>query len=293
MMMMMVMVVVVVVVVVVNVSGSGKDMGQAYVNFTRNCMDQIRSKVNDELWILNFFESFPETRVEEIEPSIRETYPSELDLKPNREGLTSPKAFRDKIVEASFKAYEAFPLKYKLTKAISFLDPSVAVLKSTHSERFKSTLEILVANNWIIGVAADHVDQQFNDICSQPELVQKINSCNIEPSPEFSFETHMHPQGGVGVWDIKCLLQKVHQWYTAQIQLLCNFLSERLDHSLHLYQCTCLAHVVKVSGIAGPTQHNPNHNVASETMLKRALNSHQAWATPPSKGVGDIPTGRV
>ncbi|XP_065220918.1 calcium-dependent secretion activator [Planococcus citri] len=39
-----------------NVSGSGKEMGQAYVNFTRNSMDQIRSKVNDELWILNFFE---------------------------------------------------------------------------------------------------------------------------------------------------------------------------------------------------------------------------------------------
>ncbi|XP_074000165.1 calcium-dependent secretion activator 1 isoform X2 [Rhodnius prolixus] len=41
-----------------NVSGSGKDMGQAYVNFTRNSMDQIRSKVNDELWILNFFEQW-------------------------------------------------------------------------------------------------------------------------------------------------------------------------------------------------------------------------------------------
>ncbi|XP_014246144.1 calcium-dependent secretion activator isoform X5 [Cimex lectularius] len=74
-----------------NVSGSGKDMGQAYVNFTRNCMDQIRSKVNDELWILNFFE----------------------------------------------------------------------------------------------------------------------------------------------------------QWYTAQIQMLCNWLSERIDHSLHVCQCTCLAHIVK------------------------------------------------
>ncbi|XP_066582682.1 calcium-dependent secretion activator isoform X2 [Prorops nasuta] len=73
------------------VSGSGKEMGQAYVNFTRNCMDQIRSKVLDELWILNFFE----------------------------------------------------------------------------------------------------------------------------------------------------------QWYTAQIQMLCNWLSERLDHNLHLYQCTCLAHIVK------------------------------------------------
>lgn len=39
-----------------NVSGSGKDMGQAYVNFARNAMDQIRSKITDELWILTFFE---------------------------------------------------------------------------------------------------------------------------------------------------------------------------------------------------------------------------------------------
>ncbi|XP_055703920.1 calcium-dependent secretion activator isoform X12 [Phlebotomus papatasi] len=74
-----------------NVSGSGKDLGQGYVNFTRNNMDQIRGKVNDELWILNIFE----------------------------------------------------------------------------------------------------------------------------------------------------------QWYTAQINMLCNWLSERLDHSLHYYQCTCLAHIVK------------------------------------------------
>lgn len=37
----------------------------------------------------------------------------------------------------------------------------------------------------------------------------------------------------------------LQQWYTAQIQMLCNWLSDRLDHSLHLYQCTCLAHIVK------------------------------------------------
>lgn len=41
-----------------NVSGSGKELGQAYVNFTRNCMDQIRSKVTDDLWIINFFEVY-------------------------------------------------------------------------------------------------------------------------------------------------------------------------------------------------------------------------------------------
>lgn len=30
---------------IANVSGSGKDIGQGYVNFMRNSMDQIRSKV--------------------------------------------------------------------------------------------------------------------------------------------------------------------------------------------------------------------------------------------------------
>ncbi|CAB3258676.1 unnamed protein product [Arctia plantaginis] len=41
---------------IANVSGSGKDIGQGYVNFMRNSMDQIRSKVTDELWILQLFE---------------------------------------------------------------------------------------------------------------------------------------------------------------------------------------------------------------------------------------------
>ncbi|XP_073958559.1 calcium-dependent secretion activator-like [Choristoneura fumiferana] len=43
---------------IANVSGSGKDIGQGYVNFMRNSMDQIRSKVTDELWILQLFEQW-------------------------------------------------------------------------------------------------------------------------------------------------------------------------------------------------------------------------------------------
>ena len=35
-------------------------------------------------------------------------------------------------------------------------------------------------------------------------------------------------------------------WYTAQVQLICSWLSDRLEHSLHYYQCMCLAHIVKV-----------------------------------------------
>lgn len=91
-------------------------MGQAYVSFTRNCMDQIRGKVLDELWILTFFE----------------------------------------------------------------------------------------------------VGDRSNTIhCHE----------NFIPLPVLFFFSQ--------------------QWYAAQIQMLCTWLSERLDHSLHLYQCTCLAHIVK------------------------------------------------
>ena len=36
------------------------------------------------------------------------------------------------------------------------------------------------------------------------------------------------------------------RWYTDQVQMLCTWLTDRLDRSLHPYQCTCLAHIVKV-----------------------------------------------
>ncbi|XP_065559138.1 calcium-dependent secretion activator-like isoform X3 [Artemia franciscana] len=39
-----------------NVSGSGRELGQSYINCMRTAMDTIRSKVNDELWTLNVFE---------------------------------------------------------------------------------------------------------------------------------------------------------------------------------------------------------------------------------------------
>lgn len=36
-------------------------------------------------------------------------------------------------------------------------------------------------------------------------------------------------------------------WYAQQINMLCNWLSERMDHGLHYYQCAALSHIVKVS----------------------------------------------
>ncbi|XP_034139262.1 calcium-dependent secretion activator isoform X2 [Drosophila guanche] len=46
-----------------NVSSSGKDLGQGYVNFLRNNMDQIRGKIGDDLWTLNFFEQWYKQQV--------------------------------------------------------------------------------------------------------------------------------------------------------------------------------------------------------------------------------------
>lgn len=48
------------------------------------------------------------------------------------------------------------------------------------------------------------------------------------------------------VTDELWILNFFEQWYTAQINMLCNWLSERLDHTLHPHQCTCLAHIIKV-----------------------------------------------
>lgn len=49
------------------------------------------------------------------------------------------------------------------------------------------------------------------------------------------------------VTDELWILNFFEQWYTGQMNMICNWLSERLDHTLHPYQCTCLAHIVKVS----------------------------------------------
>nr|XP_034836731.1 calcium-dependent secretion activator isoform X2 [Maniola hyperantus] len=51
---------------IANVSSSGKDIGQGYVNFMRNSMDQIRSKVTDELWILQLFEQWYDVQIDLI-----------------------------------------------------------------------------------------------------------------------------------------------------------------------------------------------------------------------------------
>nr|CAD7569303.1 unnamed protein product [Timema californicum] len=62
--------------------------------FNLQLIDYMTQMVKKKEFDISNFQSSPETRVEEIEPSVREPYPSELDPKPNRGGLTSPKTSR-------------------------------------------------------------------------------------------------------------------------------------------------------------------------------------------------------
>ena len=45
--------------------------------------------------------------------------------------------------------------------------------------------------------------------------------------------------------DMCCLL--VQMWYSAQMKMICEWLSDRLDIALHPYQLTCLSNIVRVS----------------------------------------------
>ncbi|GAB6021144.1 hypothetical protein CHUAL_003776 [Chamberlinius hualienensis] len=49
-----------------NVSGSGKELGKAYMNFARNNLDQIRQKVNDDLFATSIFEQWYNIQLNDI-----------------------------------------------------------------------------------------------------------------------------------------------------------------------------------------------------------------------------------
>ena len=58
-----------------------------------------------------------------------------------------------------------------------------------------------------------------------------------------------------------CHLISYHfqRWYAEQVQMLCTWLTDRLDRTLHHYQCTCLVYIVKVGAKKGGL--NNSHNL--------------------------------
>lgn len=49
-----------------NISGTGKDLAQTYVDFTRKSMEQLRQKIIDEIWILYLLETWYSKQMEHL-----------------------------------------------------------------------------------------------------------------------------------------------------------------------------------------------------------------------------------
>ncbi|KAJ6223843.1 hypothetical protein RDWZM_002388 [Blomia tropicalis] len=62
------------------VSSSGKDVGQAYINFLRNSSEQLRHKVSDELWVLSFYVSWYDSQINVIQSWLNERLEHSLHL---------------------------------------------------------------------------------------------------------------------------------------------------------------------------------------------------------------------
>ena len=73
-----------------------------------------------------------------------------------------------------FKLMDRSPLKYKVTEAVSSLDPSIAV-QNVGKQRFKTLLQILNDSNWIDCTCSDKAFRQFTKLYSSPSVNKSCN----------------------------------------------------------------------------------------------------------------------
>lgn len=57
------------------------------------------------------------------------------------------------------------------------------------------------------------------------------------------------------------LLHFYERWYAEQMNVICNWLSDRIGHALHFHQVTCLAHMLKVSVGGSVVNGRVHHNL--------------------------------
>lgn len=74
------------------------------------------------------------------------------------------------------KLLQRSPLKFKLTKVISFRDPQVAAQSSIRDKYLATTLEIFVEHKWLSGIVADKVQRQFKDLCAVSNFLEALKT---------------------------------------------------------------------------------------------------------------------
>ncbi|KAJ8894379.1 hypothetical protein PR048_007030 [Dryococelus australis] len=95
------------------------------------------------------------------------------------------------------------PLKYKLTKGISSLCPSVALDKEPWKQRLKLSIECCLQNRWLSGTDVDIIEQAYELVCSSTDSKALL--------PYFSREGRLHhlwlpkvSERDVGTFPWKC-----------------------------------------------------------------------------------------
>ena len=74
------------------------------------------------------------------------------------------------------KLFFRSPIKYTLTKAISFLDPAIAKDSQIRDTRLKSALDIFIRNGWVKSTEADKISIQFKNICKKDTFLETLKS---------------------------------------------------------------------------------------------------------------------
>lgn len=71
------------------------------------------------------------------------------------------------------KLQDRSPIKYRLTKALTFCDPTT-ILSSQKiaSKRLSTALAEFVSHKWISGISADRIEREFKALCTRPAVVE-------------------------------------------------------------------------------------------------------------------------
>lgn len=88
------------------------------------------------------------------------------------EKLNLKKDIRDAVIAMAKKIIEKSPIQYKMSKAITCLDPSVVKSGATENHVNKC-LEELVEKKWLTGIKADAVKYQYSKLMSQEHVLEK------------------------------------------------------------------------------------------------------------------------
>lgn len=103
--------------------------------------------------------------------ALRESKPlNDLDV------ITFRKECRQALVASCIKIQEKSPLKFTLTKGLSFLSPQITLDSSLREERLSIVLQALVEIQWLKGIEVDQIQRELSEVCRNIAVINHLKS---------------------------------------------------------------------------------------------------------------------